>query len=89
MLQWNGTEEMSSAIRGRMKTVLEQFGPAELVLATKTTESGFGATYRLHSTIDLHAHSLGSVVFAVVGDDEVLADAIIANGSLYVCDTVI
>jgi hypothetical protein len=86
LLQWNGNDSLLSTIRGRLKTVSEQFGITDFLVVKKSFFGGFGLTYQLQCAADLHTHALGSIILSLVGDDEELEDAITTQGSLIVLE---
>ena len=87
VLQWDGTDSLLSSVRSRLKTVTEQFGVMDIRVIKKSFFGGFGLTYQLQCTADLHKHALGSIILSLVGDDEELEDAITTQGSLLVLET--
>ena len=86
IFQWDGNDSLLSSVRSRIKTVSEQFGIPDILLIKKSFFGGFGGTYQLHCTADLHKHALGSIILSIVGDDDELKASIITQGSLLVLE---
>jgi hypothetical protein len=84
MLQWDGDDAMASALQKRFVVLAEQFGITNVVLAKKTLFSGFGFRYYLQCPIQLEKHAIGSIIVSLIGDDDVMEDAITTRGSLLV-----
>jgi hypothetical protein len=84
MLQWDGDDAMASSLQKRFVVLAEQFGITDVMLAKKALFSGFGFRYYLQCPIQLEKHALGSIIVSLIGEDDVMEDAITTHGSLLV-----
>lgn len=71
-----------------MSVLKNQFGITDIQVSRKVLASGFIAPVQIFFSADLNIHPLGSIILSLVGNDDMLEDAITTHGSLLVLEKI-
>ncbi|MDD5464648.1 MAG: hypothetical protein PHP62_05870 [Candidatus Moranbacteria bacterium] len=81
-------ENEVARLQSNVAVLEHQFGIKYYQLTKRTFEMGHKLPYRFQFAVDIEKHALGSIVVALVADDEALEDALTTEGSLIVLEKI-
>ncbi len=82
-------ESEIARLQSNVAVLEHQFGIKHFQLTKRTFEMGRTVPYRFQFAVDIDKHALGSIIVALVSDDEALEDALTTEGSLIVLEKIL